>query len=79
MDENLGSKMGNEIFLKQIFLGGNFGEQVLEEQVLLGKTLRKQKFWEEFLQEKFHSFWRGKIWGGGAKIFGSKLLSLIVL
>ena len=26
-----GGKMGNNFFLKQIFLGGNFGDQVLEE------------------------------------------------
>ena len=29
-----GRKMGNNFFLKQIFLGGNFGNQVLEERFL---------------------------------------------
>ena len=29
-----GGKMGNNFFLKQIFLGGNFGDQVLEEKFL---------------------------------------------
>ena len=29
-----GGKMGNNFFLKQIFLRGNFGDQVLEERFL---------------------------------------------
>ena len=29
-----GGKMGNNFFLKQIFLGGNFRDQVLEERFL---------------------------------------------
>ena len=29
-----GVKMGNNFFLKQIFLGGNFRDQVLEERFL---------------------------------------------
>ena len=29
-----GGKMGNNFFLKQLFLSGNFGDQVLEEKFL---------------------------------------------
>ena len=29
-----GGKMGNNFFLKQLFLRGNFGDQVLEERFL---------------------------------------------
>ena len=68
MDENSGSKMGNEIFVKQIFLGGNFGEQVLEEQMLLGRTLWKQKILGGILARKVSFVLERKDMGGGSKI-----------
>ena len=44
LNENLGGKIGNRFFLKQVFLGGNFWEQVLEEQILMGRKFRQQKY-----------------------------------
>ena len=78
--------MGNNFFLKEIFLGGNFGEHVLEEQILLGRKFCQQNFWRIFASIKSHSgeeknigkqkCFGGKIWG--AKKFESKFLSLMV-
>ena len=41
-------KMGNNFFLKEIFLGENFGEHVLEEQILLWRKFCQQNFWRIF-------------------------------
>ena len=40
--------MGNNFFLKQIFLRGNFGDQVLEERFLRGGTFASKIFWRNF-------------------------------
>ena len=56
--------MGNNFFLKGIFLGGNFGEHVLEEQILLGRKYCQQNFWRISCEENVI---RGK-----KRILGSK-------
>ena len=57
--------MGNNFFLKEIFLGGNFGEHVLEEQILLGRKFCQQNFFGEFFASK-------KVIQGKKRILGSK-------
>ena len=43
--------MGNNFFLKQIFLRGNFGDQVLEERFLRGGTFASKYFGGIFVRK----------------------------
>ena len=56
--------MGNNFFLKQIFLGGNFRDQVLEERYIESKKVWQQILGRKHLGSNF--FWmkiRRAKWG----------------